>query len=83
VQPPAPSCSGTVVDGICYSFDANGGSYVYNPAADFCAYFSCIPNFPNGTGYVMECNDGMFSKSGGRSGSCSYHDGNFRPIYQH
>jgi hypothetical protein len=29
---------------------------------------------------VMECQDGMYSKSGGRSGSCSYHGGNLRPL---
>jgi hypothetical protein len=82
-QPPASSCSGTVVNGICYNFDSNGGSYVYSPASSFCAYFSCISNFPNGTGYVVECNDGKFSKSGGKSGSCSQHGGNMRPIFQH
>jgi hypothetical protein len=44
-------------------------------------WFRCIKTFWNGSGYVMECHDGMYSKSGGRSGSCSYHGGNWRPLY--
>jgi hypothetical protein len=80
---PVPTCNGTLVDGICYSFDPTGGVLVYNPAPDFCSYFSCIANFSKGRGYVVECNDGMFSKSGGIPGSCSRHNGNMRPIYQH
>ena len=44
------------------------GSLVYNPPTDVCSYFNCIPNFPNGTGYMVECNDGMYSMSGGRPG---------------
>jgi hypothetical protein len=31
----------------------------------------------------MQCKDGKFSHSGGRQGSCSYHDGNRRPLYKH
>jgi hypothetical protein len=45
------------------------------PAADFCAAHSCIPSFYDGTGYIVQCNDGMWSHSGGVSGACSYHGG--------
>jgi hypothetical protein len=79
--PPAPTCDGTLISGVCYTF--TGGSLVYSPVPGFCSYFSCISSFWGGAGYVVQCNDGMFSKSGGRSGSCSRHGGNMRPIYQH
>jgi hypothetical protein len=50
------------------------------PPADFCTYFACIANFWNGRGYVMQCHDATFSKSGGISGSCSSHGGNSRAL---
>ena len=49
----------------------------------FCTYFACINNFDNGVGYVNECNDGMYSQSGGIRGDCSYHGGEERPLYSH
>ena len=57
-----------------YNFCGNG-AYIYSPPASFCSWFRCINNFPNGVGYVVQCSDGMFSKSGGRQGVCSYHGG--------
>jgi hypothetical protein len=65
-----------------WNYNFCGGSTITNPPSDFCSYFECINNFWNGKGYVIQCNDGMFSKSGGRSGSCSYHSGNRRPLYK-
>jgi hypothetical protein len=50
----------------------------YDPPADFCLYAGCISNFWNGRGYVVQCNDGMFSKSGGIQGACSGHAGVWR-----
>lgn len=82
-QPPAPTCGGTVVDGVCYSFDSTGGSQEYNPVPDFCTVFSCITSFYSGTSYVVQCNDGMYSKSGGRTGSCSRHGGEGATLYRH
>jgi len=55
--------------------------FIYWPPPNFCSYFGCIGNFWNGNGYVIQCKDGMFSKSGGIRGSCSYHGGNNRPLY--
>jgi hypothetical protein len=55
-------------------------NYITNPPSAFCSYFSCIGNFWNGRGYVIQCEDGMFSKSGGIQGSCSYHGGNYRAL---
>jgi len=44
-------------------------------AHGFCAKHSCIANFSNGSGYVVQCQDGMWSHSGGRPGACSGHGG--------
>ena len=41
----------------------------------FCDTRSCIDNFYNGDGYIVQCNDGMWSHSGGIQGACSYHGG--------
>jgi hypothetical protein len=46
-----------------------------------CGYFSCINNFSNGHGYMVECKDGDYSMSGGISGACSYHHGEDKPVY--
>jgi hypothetical protein len=64
-----------------WGYNFCGGSPVTSPASDFCNYFNCIPSFWESTlGYVDECNDGTYSHSGGRSGACSYHDGEMRPV---
>ena len=57
------------------------GSYIYNPAAGVYSYFSCIANFTNGSGYMIECTDGTYSISGGRRSACSHHRGEVRPVY--
>jgi hypothetical protein len=50
-------------------------------ATDFCASHACIDNFDSGAGYIVQCNDGMWSHSGGLSGACSYHGGESGNIY--
>lgn len=77
---PTP-CPGVNCNPWGYNF--NLGKLIYSPPAAFCSYFSCINNFPNGHGYVVECHDGEFSKSGGVQGACSYHGGVLRPLYSH
>ncbi|MGW4944773.1 hypothetical protein ACWEOZ_24645 [Actinoplanes sp. NPDC004185] len=59
-----------------------GGSLIRTPDFTACEYFDCIPAFPDGKGYMMQCDDGMLSMSGGRPGSCSRHGGNRRPVYR-
>ena len=54
---------------------------IYQPPKDFCSFVRCISSFWGSSGYVIQCVDGEFSKSGGRSGSCSYHGGNSRAYY--
>jgi hypothetical protein len=44
----------------------------------FCSEHTCIPNYPNGRGYPVECADGEWSKSGGIQGACSGHGGERR-----
>jgi hypothetical protein len=54
------------------------------PAAPgFCTTHSYIPRFYDGTGYIVQCTDGMWSHSGGLSGACSYHGGESSNIYLH
>jgi hypothetical protein len=57
------------------------GPHIYNPKPDICSYFDCILAFWDGVGYMIECDDGMVSMSGGRQGSCSHHGGNNRTVY--
>lgn len=70
-----------------YTFVACG-SVITHPAGGFCIFVVdklstfCIGEFYSANGYVMECRDGTFGKSGGISGSCSSHNGNWRPLYK-
>jgi len=43
--------------------------------SDFCDAHDCIPNFDNGNGYLVQCEDGSWSHSGGIQGACSWHGG--------
>lgn len=63
-----------------YNYCGNG-SLIYSPASSVCSYFACIDNFWNGYGYMTECWDGMVSMSGGISGACSDHGGEWRPVH--
>jgi hypothetical protein len=58
------------------------GGKVYDPPVGVCRYFACIPSFSDGTGYMARCNDGKFSMSGGRRGTCSHHKGEGKPVFQ-
>lgn len=51
------------------------GSFSHATDAEFCTTHSCIENFPNGDGYIVQCSDGEWSHSGGLSGACSDHGG--------
>ena len=46
---------------------------------DFCQTHTCIPNFSNGKGSIIECRDGEYSHSGGLPGACSDHGGEMLP----
>jgi hypothetical protein len=79
-QQPAPA---TGVNGNPWGYDFNPGNCITDPPSAFCTYFNCIASFWNGKGHVEECNDATYSKSGGISGSCSSHGGNWRSLYSH
>ncbi len=75
---PPPPCQ--AVNNNPWGFCFQVGSYIHNPPSDFCSYFNCIDSFWDGRGYVEECSDMTYSKSGGIQGSCSYHGGNYRAL---
>ncbi len=77
---PTP-CPGVNCNPWGYNFTT--GKLIYSPPATFCSYFSCIHTFATGHGYVVECKDTMYSKSGGIQGACSFHGGVQRPLYAH
>jgi len=58
-----------------------GENLITSPAAGFCSYFTCISSFSGGTGYVVQCGDRTYSKSGGHTGVCSQHGGFQRNLY--
>jgi hypothetical protein len=87
VAPPASQAAPATAVSLCgaasnpwgYNF-CGGGTFITSPPATFCSYFACIASFSSGRGYVMQCVDSTFSKSGGISGSCSGHGGNSRAL---
>lgn len=83
VQRPTPTPTPCADPCNPWGYNFSPGNLIYNPNADFCSYFNCISNFWNGRGFVNECQDGSYSKSGGIRGDCSYHGGELRPLYSH
>jgi hypothetical protein len=64
-----------------WNYNFCGGGTISSPPSNLCDFFNCIASFWQSTkGYVEECQDGTYSHSGGRSGSCSSHGGNLRPL---
>ena len=61
----------TSINGNPWGYDFNLGNLIYTPPSGFCNYFNCIATFyaPDdpGDGYIVECQDGTFSQSGGES----------------
>jgi hypothetical protein len=80
-KPPSATTCGAAANP--WGFNHCGrGSFISDPPSAFCSYFDCIASFwENTNGYVMRCDDGMYSHSGGRRGSCSYHGGNDVALY--
>jgi len=77
--PPPPNLCGAPSNPWNYNFC--GGAQIPNPPAQFCNYFNCIASFWNGNGYVVECADATYSKSGGLSGVCSRHGGYLQTLW--
>lgn len=66
-----------------YDFAGFAGNLIYTPPAGFCDYFACIPSFWSGGGYVVECKDSLYSRSGGNQGACSSDGGVLLPLFSH
>jgi hypothetical protein len=77
---PAPA---TGVNGNPWGYDFNPGNVITNPPSGFCGYFDCIASFSSGKGYVVECGDGQYSKSGGKQGACLRNGGVSQILYSH
>jgi hypothetical protein len=75
---PLPALCGAPPNPFGYNFCS--GQNIYTPASDVCSYFGCIANFWNGVGFMEQCNDGMYSMSGGRRGACSHHGGEHQAV---
>lgn len=63
-----------------WGYNFTHGATITDPPRQFCQYFNCINNFFNGRGYVVECRDGVYSKSGGTRNSCFKHKGELRTL---
>jgi hypothetical protein len=70
---PPPNLCGAPANPYGYNFC--GGTLVYSPAGDICSYLTCAANFWKGDGYVVQCQDDTFSKTGGKQKVCSQDQG--------
>jgi hypothetical protein len=68
-RPPSPS-----YEPPSPSYEPPSPSYE-PPSSDLPTPGANIPNYENGRGYRVQCNDGMYSRSGGIQGACSGHGG--------
>ncbi len=75
-----PDC-GEPANPWCY--DLFPGELIVNPPGDFCGFLECVDNFWAGTGYVIRCQDGLFSKTGGLKSACPDNGGVLQPLYSH
>jgi len=82
-HPPLPTLPPAGVNGNPWGYTFAQGKLITAPPVAFCSYFSCNPGFSKGVGYVVECQDGTYEKSGGVIGSCVKHGGSLRPLYSH
>jgi uncharacterized protein DUF4236 len=81
---PTPRPKPVGLYGNPWGYNFSPGSLIKSPPDEFCSYFPCIASFWDSTsGYVVECRDGQFSHSGGRSGVCSHHGGKARTLFRH
>ncbi len=79
--PPAARITPGGVFGNPWGYNFKGSNVINNPPSNFCIYFMCANNFWDGKGYVIECGDNTFNKTGGGYGACSGHGGVPRILY--
>ncbi|GHO99532.1 hypothetical protein KSF_095800 [Reticulibacter mediterranei] len=68
-----------------YDFD-NTGNLIYDEIpGNFCDYFKCASDFwsNNRNGYIVECMDGQYSRTGGYANVCEGHGGKKNTLYWH
>jgi hypothetical protein len=81
--PPPPACRAAAPSNP-WGYDFCPGSVITNVPSNACGYFNCIKSFWNqANGHLEECSDGTYSHSGGRSGACSSHGGEWRAVQSH
>jgi hypothetical protein len=88
-KPPKPPAPKRRPDRTCgaprnpYGFNLCGvGGLVHRPPGNVCDYFDCTDYFWYGRGYMVRCEDGRYSLSGGRRGACSHHDGEGEAVHR-
>ncbi|GAA4570061.1 hypothetical protein GCM10023176_27900 [Micromonospora coerulea] len=64
-----------------FGYDFCGGYRIRRPAARICDYFDCAPGFWAGRGYLVQCRDGMISRTGGQPEACAGHAGVRRTVW--
>jgi hypothetical protein len=77
-SPPPTDSPPATPDYVPDDSDAPVDPDVPDPGAEdpgFCDSHSCISNFDNGNGSIVQCEDGTYSHSGGIQGACSHHGG--------
>jgi hypothetical protein len=65
-----------------YGYNFCGGSVITDPPSDICTYLNCVNKFWNGNGFIVECQDNTFSKTGGTDDVCPKDDGYLKTLYQ-
>ncbi|MFG1868761.1 hypothetical protein [Micromonospora arborensis] len=61
-------------------YDFCGGTRIRRPATEVCDWFTCVPQFWAGRGYLVQCRDGSVSLAGGGPKACGEHGGVRRTI---
>ncbi len=70
---PAPGRCGAPANPFGYDFCA--GERIREPATGICDWFACVPGFWAGRGWLVQCRDGMVSRTGGQPDVCAGHQG--------
>ena len=63
-----------------WSYRFCGEGRIFAPPPEFCAYFACVQTFWSEQGYVVQCQDLLFSWSGGSGQVCVQHGGWLRDL---
>jgi hypothetical protein len=75
VRTPTPGAIATPTTSVATAVATaaqNPASYLgsTNPPPNFCSFAACVPNFFQDPGFVVQCADGLYSKTGGTTSVC-------------